>query len=109
MTTNEKWCTYSHINGDLPQHIGKATNISKISCNIQYTDGQLYARHSWDIDFVRIFDTLESAICFMYTNSGYRYMSDIKQDLSSHFSKDAKNVNWATVLRPLKIKKLTKR
>ena len=103
------WCTYSYINGEIPQHIGKATNITNNSCNVQYSEKQMYARHAWDINYVKTFDTLEGAICYMYTNSGFSYMSEIKQDLSYSFTEDAKNVNWDTVLRPLKIKKMLKR
>jgi hypothetical protein len=102
------WCTYSYFNKELPQHIGKATNITKSSCYIQYSEGQLYAKHAWDKDYVKMFESLEGAICYMYTNSDMKYLSEIKQDLSYSFVEDAKTVNWDTVLRPLKIKKMLK-
>jgi len=109
MTTKKwNWCTYSHINGDIPQHIGKVYDIRGSSCNVKYSEDQMYARHCWDTDYVRVFESLEGAICYMYTNSGLSFMSEIKQDLSYRFTKAARYVNWDTVLRPLKIKKMLK-
>jgi hypothetical protein len=106
---NYKWCTYSWSNKELPQHIGKMYNVRGNTCDIQYSDGQLYPKSAWDMDYVKVFDTLEEAICFMYTNSNYGFLSEIKEELTSYFPKDTENVNWNIVLRPLKIKKVTKK
>lgn len=104
----DKWCTYSHINGEIPQHIGKVVHIDANSCKVKYSADQTFAEHCWDIAYVRIFNTLESAIFYVYTNSEFDYMSEIEQDLSYSFPNDAKSVKWDTILRSMKIKKLMK-
>jgi hypothetical protein len=109
MKTNTKWCTYSWYNKDLPQHIGKVHNIRGNTCDIQYSEGQLYSRSAWDMDYVKVFSTLEDAIVFMVTNSNYTFLSEIKEDVLNSFLKDAKNVRWDVIPRYMKIKKIIKR
>ena len=106
---NYKWCTYSWYNKDIPQHIGKLHNVRGNTCDIQYSEGQTYSKSAWDMDYVKGFDTLEEAICYMYTNSHFDFLSEIKDELSYSFPKDAEDVNWEIVLRPLKLEKMIKK
>jgi len=104
-----KWCTYSWYNKDLPQHIGKAFDIRYSSCNIQYSEGQLYKKAAWDMSYVNIFDTLEETILYMLTKSNHRFLSELKEDMTSIFPKDSKNVRWDVIPRYMKIKKIMER
>lgn len=104
-----KWCTYSWYNKDLPQYIGKAFDIRDTSCNIQYSEGQLYAKAAWDMNYVKTFSNLESAIIFMLTNSEYKYLSEVKEMVTDKFTEDAKNVRWVVIPRYMKMKKLLKK
>lgn len=86
-----KWCTYSFINGECPQYIGKL-EMDGIRGVIQYSSGRKHNEY-WDMDFVRVFDNLIDAIKFMRDKSD-RALCNIKDDLLCNFYDDAKQINW---------------
>jgi hypothetical protein len=86
-----KWCTYSFFNGEYPQYIGKL-KMDGIRGVIQYSSGRAFNEY-WDMDFVKVFDSLIDAIKFMRDKSD-RALCNIKDDLLCNFHEDAKLINW---------------
>lgn len=86
-----KWCTYSFLNIDCPQHIGKLKTDGKYGV-IQYNSNRTFNEY-WDMNYVNVFDNLIDAIKFFHDNSDKSY-SEIMDDLLYDFSDDAKQINW---------------
>mgnify|MGYP005870299413 CR=1 FL=1 len=102
-----KWCTYSYINKQIPQYIGKAFDIKNGSCKIIYHDGQLYPPEFWNCKYVMFFESLEECLYYIYTNSNIS-LHEIEEMTRDRFNESVSNNTWDVIHRKIKIEKIKK-
>lgn len=86
MEQNLKWCIYNSFN----YNIGKVVKIYKDSVKFLYAENQIYPVEYWNLNYIKIFKTIEEAIIHLVKKS--YSVSEIKEKLS--FPSYTKNIDW---------------
>ena len=87
-----KWCTYGAWGKEIPTFIGKLERMEGTLGVIRYSENQMYALEYWDMDYVKVFNTVEETILYMIQNNNENSIHKIKECL--HFPSDTKNIDW---------------
>ena len=95
-----KWCTYGSWGKEMPTFIGKLEKQEGNIGYVRYTERQMYPVEAWDMDYVKVFDSIEDAILYMVRHNSDESVNTIKEWLT--FPTDTKNVNWE-LLKALEI------
>jgi len=90
-----KWCAFGAI---CPDDIGRLLIHSKQTGEILYSEGQMYRPEFWDMNYVKIFETLEEVILFLIDDMN-QVFSEIKEDAERKFPSYKKDVDWNKLSR----------
>ena len=92
METDVKWCTYGAFGKEIPSFIGQLVELKGKTGQIRYTEGQMYALQYWDMDYVKVHESLEDAILFLIKNHPDETLHTVKEYLP--FKTAKQNIDW---------------